>query len=375
MKADFSRLQFNLNKDYTRVLQQQGRVTLDADWNEHVTLQADLDHKRLIDLIGLCGVPHGNPGFEITAPASDPQISTGVIYVHGLRIQLDSPPDGSAIHYSSQPYLPDPPALTDPGVARIDLVYLCARERHITYLEDDDIREVALGGPDTTTRVQTVWQVRVLEPEGDAVFERCEEDFSDLMPDPLGGGLLTTSTTPPSVDENPCVTPTGSGYRGLENRLYRVEVHQGGTIDGTASIKWSRYNGAVAFNLMPDSINDTDGTLQLTRLGWDQIRTLKQNDWIELVSEADELNGVPGEIIQIDSGDGAVDEVRRQITIKTEHTAALTAYKTVPKVKVRLWNGEAAGEITLADVLDPGRLNHNSPHRSGRWDSDYAVRG
>ena len=33
-------------------------------------------------------------------------------------------------------------------------------ERHITWLEDERIREVGLGGPDTATRAQVVWQVK-----------------------------------------------------------------------------------------------------------------------------------------------------------------------------------------------------------------------
>ncbi len=105
---------------------------------------------------------------------------------------------------------------------------------------------------------------------------------------------------------------------------------------------------------MPDSINEVTRTLQLTRLGWDQIRTLKKNDWIELVSEADELNGEPGAIVQIDSGDGAVDEAQRQITLKNESatTTALATYRSQTKVKVRLWNGETEGEILLSDHLD-----------------------
>ena len=50
-------------------------------------------------------------------------------------------------------------------------------------------------------------------------------------------------------------------------------------------------HGAVAFRVAEDGINTVTRTIRLTQLGWDQIRTLKQNDWIELVSEADELNG------------------------------------------------------------------------------------
>ncbi|NCC30740.1 MAG: hypothetical protein EOM24_01805, partial [Chloroflexia bacterium] len=164
MKADYSRIRFNLDKNYSRVLQQQGRVMLDADWNEHVSIQADLDHKRLIDLVGACGVPDGNANadanFRITEGASltDLKIAPGIIYVAGHRVELKEEET-----YSKQPFFPEPPALTEPensAEQRIDLVYLCVRERHITYLEDETIREIALGGPDTTTRVQTIWQVR-----------------------------------------------------------------------------------------------------------------------------------------------------------------------------------------------------------------------
>ena len=42
------------------------------------------------------------------------------------------------------------------------LVYLDAWRREITALDDRHIREVALGGPDTSTRLKTVWQVRFL---------------------------------------------------------------------------------------------------------------------------------------------------------------------------------------------------------------------
>ena len=34
MKGDFSRDTFDENKNYSSVLMQQGRVMLDADWNE-----------------------------------------------------------------------------------------------------------------------------------------------------------------------------------------------------------------------------------------------------------------------------------------------------------------------------------------------------
>jgi hypothetical protein len=347
MKADYSRFRFNLNKGYTRVLQQQGRVTLDADWNEHVSIQADLDRKRLQDVIGHSGVPYGDAGFLVSIVAAesgyDLNLDPGKIYVAGHRIELNEP--GS---YNDQPFLPEPPAISNPGTnSRVDLVYIRVRERQVTYLEDETIREIALGGPDTTTRVQSIWQVHIKEGVS---LNRCEEDTGAMMEAGTGAGLLTTmEDTTGSIEDDPCVTPAESGYRGLDNRLYRVEVHQGGTVAEGAGIKWSRYNGAIAFNV--SDINVSNRILTLARLGWDQIVTISPNSWIELVSEEDELAGRPGAMLQISADAGAVNDAERQVTLKdiTNISATLNAYAAAGNVKVRLWNTD---EIALKDGFD-----------------------
>ena len=51
-----------------------------------------------------------------------------------------------------------PPPLPAAGDA---VVYLDVWEREVTYVEDPALLDVALGGADTATRRQTVWQVRV----------------------------------------------------------------------------------------------------------------------------------------------------------------------------------------------------------------------
>ena len=159
MKGDFTRVTFDRKKHYTGVLKQQGRVDLDADWNEYVEMQAYLDQTELQDVIGPCGVPKSGGGFEIGATTNgDLTISPGHFYVNGILCELDT-----ATNYSEQPDYPAT-AIT-PANKRTDLVYLDVWQRHITAIEDPEIREKALGGPDTATRVQTVWQVKVLEGE------------------------------------------------------------------------------------------------------------------------------------------------------------------------------------------------------------------
>ena len=46
MKGDFSRLTFDPARQFSRVLMQQGRVQLDADWNEQSSLL--LHHLRVL---------------------------------------------------------------------------------------------------------------------------------------------------------------------------------------------------------------------------------------------------------------------------------------------------------------------------------------
>ena len=57
MKGDFTRNTFDPLKHFTRVLMQQGRVQLDADWNEQAAILLHCLQTLAADLIG----PHGGP--------------------------------------------------------------------------------------------------------------------------------------------------------------------------------------------------------------------------------------------------------------------------------------------------------------------------
>src|SRR5262249_10985339 len=116
--------------------------------------------------------------------------------------------------------------------------YLDVWERHITPIEAPAIREVALGGPDTCTRAKIVWQLKL----------RAASDCS--LPAPPASGALAARAKLPSTGTNPSTTAPGSSYRRLENQLYRVEIHGGGTLAGGVasaglSFKFSRDNGSV----------------------------------------------------------------------------------------------------------------------------------
>src|SRR5204862_1795654 len=137
----------------TRVLMQQGRVQVDADWNEQTAILLHYLQTLAVDLIGPFGGPEGALGFEIKfVPASggdaaNLEIGKGRYYVDGLL--CENLADG--VRYFGQPSFPRDPK-QEPLPAAPFLAYLDVWERHVTYLVDDHLREVALGGPDTATR-------------------------------------------------------------------------------------------------------------------------------------------------------------------------------------------------------------------------------
>src|SRR5439155_24509808 len=105
MPGDYSRRTINHKKHYSGVLMQQGRVQLDADWNEQLDIQLCRTETEAVDVIGSCGVPKESDGFKIDiAPGGrDLTISRGRIYVDGLLCELDKPAT-----YTTQPCYPNP---------------------------------------------------------------------------------------------------------------------------------------------------------------------------------------------------------------------------------------------------------------------------
>jgi len=316
MKGDFSRDTFDPAKHFTRVLMQQGRVMLDSDWNEQGSLLLHYLRSLAADLIG----PHGGPqnvcGFKImtaadlnsscapetpeTEGADDLRgrtlarnflIGSGRYYVGGLLCE-----NPRVATYATEARLP---ALAQPDLAAGELadgaylVYLDAWEHHVTALEDESIREVALGaqGPDTATRARVAWQVRALRT---AEFERVEcgniqesNQWKTLLAtlQPEHRGLLSAKADEPDDPDSfePCTLSPDARFRGAENQLYRVEIHRGGRVGDARppTFKWSRENGSV---MLPVS-TVAGQQVTLDRLGRDARSGVQVGDWVEVFDE------------------------------------------------------------------------------------------
>jgi hypothetical protein len=407
MKGDFSRDSYDATKHYSRVLKQQGRVDLDADWNEQASIWEHRMRALVVDLFGQAAGPKGNCGFGVVdwGKLSDAEkkayqdagvqpafgdfiLSAGRYYVDGMLVEIGDP-----ITYGKQSYWSGDRLKTG---ARY-LAYLDVWERHVTYIEDDAIREKALGGPDTATRAQVCWQVKLMDTQpagGGGTKAEIEAKIADLQkqrdtlnkqlaaakkkndaelvkklsdqidqvnrqieelqkmldgapaPAPAGAtcddllgpwrdaarARMCTRLEPAPEDDDPCVLPPDSLYRGLENCLYRVEIHRGSdNPDGLpATFKWSRENGSVVTRWL-----GSEGY----QVRVDSTRGFEPGNWVELTDDTDEWMGRTGTLVKVTNVDG------NGLTVDT--VVAWNA--NLVNAKVRRWDQQANDELALDD--------------------------
>lgn len=295
MSGDYSRFTDRPRARFSAVRMQQGRVQLDADWNEEVAILKRRWETQALDTFGPAAVPEATTpnGFAVAlAPPDDLALGAGRIYVHGKLAEIfeGETVGGDPVSYLHQPFLPEPPPL--PGGNYV--VYLDLWDREVTYLEDPQLLEKALGGPDTATRLQTVWQVKVQET-ADQGTEPAECGLP--VGEPASTGRLSTRAVAPPTSDDPCIlSPTG-GYRGIENRLYRVEIHDSDSGSGVTRWKWSRENASVASAVT--GIGGAGTELAVHRIGRDQVLRFEPDGWVEVTDDLRELAGLPGQMVQV----------------------------------------------------------------------------
>lgn len=138
-------------------------------------------------------------------------LGAGRYYVDGVLCE-----NPSRIRLEQQPDDPGDPLPTEPGLYTAALEVW---EHVVTADEDPALREVALGGPDTTVRTRTVWQVRLVrlgdDPDAD--------DPGDKAPAWRGFHAGRATSGGLRARRRPDVATELPG-----NTLYRVEIHDRG---------------------------------------------------------------------------------------------------------------------------------------------------
>lgn len=360
MKGDFTRWTFNPAKNYATVLLQQGRVLFDADWNEQGKITQALQRGLARDLIGLAAGPSDALGFGVSAVDADGDgtaeglsLAPGRYYVAGITCELHT-----ATSMSAQPDLPgfDPLAGAQPGRYA---VYLDVWERHVTSIEDAELKEKALGGPDHTTRAQVVAQARLL-PLDDLALPECTTLYDPVtLATVIEGtrGRLAASVDPAPASIDPCIVPATAGYRGLENQLYRVEIHRSGN-DDSVTFKWSRDNGSVVttWDDQPDPVGQPQ-VIIVADLGPDQDRGFQVSDLlVELHDDSHQLAPAPGILARV----AQADEASRTLTLKESMDAggaalplgSISRGASALHPRVRRWDCAAPRRIDAVDQND-----------------------
>ncbi|HEX2557241.1 MAG TPA: DUF6519 domain-containing protein, partial [Nitrososphaera sp.] len=189
------------------------------------------------------------------------------------------------------PSLPSPPAAPTSYLACLDTF-----DQHVTYLEDPYVREKALGGPDTATRTRTAWQVKLL-PFSSSNLDKCNawKAIDQLIDNNLG--RMQARSEPSQPQNNMCKLSETAGYRGLENHLYRVEVHKGGTSLAESTFKWSRDNGVVVSAVI--KFIPLENKIEIQNRGRDNNLDFRQDAWIEITDDVHEKLGLPGTLVKV----------------------------------------------------------------------------
>lgn len=348
MKGDFTRNTFNSEKHFLRVLMQQGRVQLDADWNEQTSILLHYLQTLATDLIGPYAGPSGdNFGFAVSpGETGDFKIGKGRYYVNGILCENDQD-DITYFKQTDYPLSKNDDALEDGNY----MVYLDVWERHISYVEDDDIREKALNGPDTATRSKVIWQVKAYPLTYQYAY--CHQGGSLLTNDVLALSEICMSARAKQGQpvNQPCLTEPEAQYRGAENQLYRVEIHDG-NIDETGkprtpTFKFSRENGSVIFpikSLKPDAASSTP-LVELEHLGCDDKLGLSVDDWVEFIDDSVDLHNKAMPLFRVQ----AIDAVDRKVTLSgaTNVTFDLNKHPFL-----RRWDQKNANKVNTDGVIN-----------------------
>ena len=387
MKGDFTKLNFDSQKHYRSVFMQQGRLILDADWNEQRLIEAHLHRSQNQDIIGPKGAPRSKTfnHFEmLKAPGAptDFLIAPGHFYIDGYLCELEGTPvnfrviklageeantrtikiatpridrqawesgqwlqilsidDAEAADdaqpepffvkiltaspsskpqslfttltvelFSASPPDAAQPELTDgtSGQLRrlatytnqphssetlaIDadkpyLAYLDVWSRHITAIDDPAIAEKALNGADTTTRSQSLWQIRLfsLDEKKMGIVES-DKNWVESVLDKKHQVSLTASIEGGNLQQTDI---------NQDNQLYRVEVHEGGFLKDV-QLKWSSDNGILVSSIVVIEQN----RIEVSNIGRDSFLCFHPGQWVEVIDEQREQQGQPGTLVQL----------------------------------------------------------------------------
>jgi hypothetical protein len=387
MSSDRSRLATQPDDGFIGIVAQQGRVILDRDIN---ALQEDV-LKRIaaetLDIVGPCGTPDN--GFAISAPDTSPPapfysppeaspppspqalgirgdflISPGVMYLGGQRVEFPFLEYGKRVSYSylDQPDWPQPERWNSDTLH--ELVFLDALLQEVGAVEDPDLREVALGGPDTTARLRFLTRVKRGPVEATDCATAWEQavavwKLQGLFFDPLNMSLtpivqMKVGFTEDAGTGDPCDPVATGGYLGSDNQLIRVRIVNDGT---TRSIVWGYDNASFLYRIA--AIDPDRSTITLAGGPPDAFHIPAAGQVVEILATATVLGSDPD--VTDPSG------VTQILRVAADNTGGLHA---LAKPYGPTTQGDPTSYIVLADPVSAAMAASTLPRFLRVWQAE-----
>lgn len=301
MTKNISRLLTQTKKHYSAARIEQGRVLLDSDLNEGAKLGEEDRRRLLVDALGPKGSPDqgflmcqsvmgtkpGQPlqdgdylflrliGFNDSSPSVyvlPVALYPGSMYLGGLRFDIEDIEELVFQRDFLQIGVVDAPVVTK-GSSFRHLYYLEAWEQDVTSVEDIELHEAMLRGPDTSTRVRRMRRARVfdasaVEPpictEAWAALIKDRESLENVLFDPRTHGLRSKGRLQlvftGGEAEDPCspVDPFGKRYLGAENQTLRI------MLTSSYTYVWALDNASPLFQVKVTGLTSTGSTEPVT---------------------------------------------------------------------------------------------------------------
>jgi hypothetical protein len=380
MSSDRARVSYDPTRKWRGLVAQQGRVTVEADWNEAAAIDAASDRRTTLDVVGPAGTPDG--GYEVTpvqVTGSPPQgtlgdftIGAGTLYLGGLRLDLDEPVTYSAqpdwLDHSTDPLWENPAAAVPPPTpTSFELVYLLASEQEVSAVEDPALADVALGGPDTMQR-QRILQHFVRQPSPSGTCYGAWNAFtSSLAGSGVGfdaGSMMIESTVSLQVSfseisatPTPCQPVATGGYLGAENQMIRVMV-TGADPSGVPIIVWGFDDASFLYRITATAYDPGSRTTTLTLATSppDSFHFPVAGQAVEVLRDAVQLTPTdyiasPAGVVSTLAAD--YDDTQKTLTILGELVGDYLSATQTPQLYLRVWQTETSAAAVPATPSSP----------------------
>jgi hypothetical protein len=238
------------------------------------------------------------------------------------------------------------------------MVYIEIWNKTVNYIDDESIREPALGGPDTSLRKKLVGQVKALRVSKVTTPAEAYERFMDI--NRMSSALFTLK-----IDQSAHQIPISFGEVDLGGGLIpgnlhlRVEFHRGPAANGTTidGFKWSDENAAAVVRVLKAIETDSFIVEEAEPVIGESF---KEGDLVEVSNAATELHRQGGQLAKIISIDQGEQDIL--ITLDNEIHPSLRRFEIGSKAglkmklapRLRRWSGFVA-PFAPKSVYDLGR--------------------